>query len=799
MLSPEKTNTDGKGYRQAMGKARDSKTPARATQVLERARATRQKPARHGGAFSLLRRSWFLGLTLALLVGAVATQARLGTYAATGGGAAQVSVPPGLVALSLVFCLGLALLLSWRNLRAGGRALLRRWTALPQSRTQPPRLARFRMSLRAPARSLAALRRAGWPGVRRSWRGWLCAGCLLLAVFASVIADLGARTVAGRPSAQWWWLASVSLLLVAAVAWEWQKWWAARKRKQKTSTQASVKGQPSGTSSDQHQAQPLKRSAILQGVWADFGDLLLLLFLLAVALELRLPGLTDQPYVVHGDEAACGLEALRWLNGGVPSLISTGWYGLPVAGYGIPALVMRVAGANLFGLRLSSVLLGVASIALLYALTREFAGRRLAFVAAALLTVTHIFIHFSRMGIHYIHAPFVVLLTLWLLVRSLRSKNVLAAMLAGVGLSLAMQVYFSARIIFLILPLFLLGVFLLYRQLLNGRLLMLGWLILSFLVSFGPMGVYFLQNIDALKARSDQVLILNLTPDMRAHLVSQFGTADFKTVLLHQLAAVPLLTGGLTDQSFQYGPLYPMFDALAAALVTIGFFYALLHLRRPLCLLLILWVVCTVIAGGVLTIDMPWWPRLLVMVPALCLLAALALEALLRSVQRAWLSLEWTLIPAAPARQWRALALGCVLALLVIGYSGSQSIQHYFTDYPKAVNGDGWRTAYTNIGRYMEQLPDGTQVILFSDDGLIWDYSTFQFLAPQVRGQRVDSPQALQTALASRSGPILVIITPSKGDDFHSLMTSGALPPGQYLAHTGAQGQLAFFTYRVGG
>ncbi|HEX6779136.1 MAG TPA: hypothetical protein VF099_13090, partial [Ktedonobacterales bacterium] len=280
--------------------------------------------------------------------------------------------------------------------------------------------------------------------------------------------------------------------------------------------------------------------------------------------------------------------------------------------------------------------------------------------------------------------------------------------------------------------------------------------------------------------------------------LSQFGTATLSTVLLRQLAAVPLLVGGLADQSLQYGPLYPLFDALVAALVTIGFFYALLHLKRPLCLLAVIWVGCTVVAGGVLTIDMPWWPRLLVMLPALCLLAALALEALLRAFQRAWLGLEWLLVPAAPARHWRALALSGLLALLVIGYSGSQSIHHYFVDYPQQVNGDGYRTAYTNIGRYLADLPAGTRVILFSDDSLIWDYSTFQFLAPQVRGQYVDSAQALQSALARRSAPVLVIVAPSKGTDFETLRnTPNALPPGQYTLHAGSQGQLAFFTYSV--
>ena len=717
---------------------------------------------------SPLRRFGFLGLALAGVIGAVAAEASLGVYAATGVGAAQVSASPGVVALSLLFCLAVALLLSWREVRGGVRAYLRRWTEFAPAEEREPLLERLRAAL--PDRLSHSLRAASWPSIQRTWRGWASAVCTLLALIDSVIADLGAGTSAGRPVAQWWWVASVVLLIIAGIAWDWQG---------------------SG-------AKRLALAALARQLQRHLVGIALVVILLVAGLALRLPGLTDQPYVVHGDEAACGLEALRWLNGGVPSLISVGWYGLPVAGYGIPALVMRVAGANLFGLRLSSVLLGVGSILLLYALVREFAGRRVAFVAAALMTVSHLSIQFSRMGIHYIHAPFVVLLTLWLLTRSLRVQSVLAAVLAGVGLSLSMQVYFSARIIFAIIPLFLLGLLLFNRVVLKGRLLVLGWLLLSFLVAFGPLGVYFLQDTSSLNARSAEVLILNMTSGMRDHLISQFGTASLPMVLLRQLAAVPLLVGGLADQSFQYGPLYPMFDALVTALVTIGFFYALLHLKRPLCLLAVIWVGCTVVVGGVLTIDMPWWPRLLVMLPALCLLAALALEALLRVFQRAWLALEWLLAPAAPARRWRALALGGLLALLMIGYSGSQSIHHYFVDYSQQVNGNGYRTVYTNIGRYLADLPAGTRVILFSDDSLIWNYSTFQFLAPQVRGQHVDSAQALQAALVSCSAPVLVIVSPSKSGDFETLRnTPGALPPGQYTLHTGAQGQLAFFTYSV--
>lgn len=598
---------------------------------------------------------------------------------------------------------------------------------------------------------------------------WFCAWLTAIALITSLIADVAAWTPDGRPMAQWWWVGSVVVLALAAgvLSWPFAFW-----------------------------------RVLLADTWRllrVLAETLLVAGLLAVGLELRLPGLTAQPYVVHGDEAACGMEALRWLHGGVPSLLSVGWYGLPVAGYGLPALVMRVAGADLFGLRLSSVIIGLLCVVLLYALAREFVGRRVAFVAAALFTVSHISIQFSRMGIHYIHAPFVVLLTLWLLARSLRTRSALAAVLAGVGLSLSVQVYFSARIVLVIVPLFVLGLVLLNREALRGRLGMLGWLALSFVVSFGPLGVFFWKNPAPLEAHSAEVLILNQSPITRDHLISQFGTADFWPVLMHQLAAVPLYLGGLPDQSLQYGPHYPLFDAVVAALGTIGFFYALLHLRRPLHLLLLVWVTSTVIVGGVLTIDQPWWPRLFVMVPALCLLAALALEKLLLLAQRAWRGLEWSLVPAAAGRRWRALALGAVLALVVISFSAGQSARWYFVDYPRQIASDGWRAEYTYLGRYLASVPAGTQVVLLSDDNIIWDYYTLQFLAPQVHGQRVGSASELRSVLNGRRGPVVVLITLSKQDEFQQVLnTPGALPAGIYAARPGLDGSVAFFTYQIG-
>src|SRR5262249_23593267 len=133
-------------------------------------------------------------------------------------------------------------------------------------------------------------------------------------------------------------------------------------------------------------------------------------------------------------------------------------------------------------------------------------------------------------------------------------------------------------------------------------------------------------------SRTQDVFILSSAHTVQTHLMSQFGTVAPGPVLLQQLAAMPLLFGGLADQSLDYGAHSAMLDPAVAALATIGLVHALLHLRQPLYLLLVVWISATILFGSLLTIDQPWWPRLIVMLPALCIVAGLVAEELLQAL-----------------------------------------------------------------------------------------------------------------------------------------------------------------------
>ena len=758
------------------------------------------RPKRATGAWEPLRRvrwalaiPWIQRALLALfLADVVVAEAQLGALVKTGGGADKVAASPALVAVLLLASLGAAILLRWQSVMAGALAT---WRWLVQLRGLPRARGATRQAVSHAVRNHlptaqtipALLDRLRAAILASPWRHWASITLAALAMLSALIAAALASGPAEADADQWFWLAGVGLILAAACVWPatqlsplgWLRWRVA----------ADVN---------------LYRASRWRELWDAWGDALLIALLLGVGLALRLPNLTSMPYVVHGDEASCGLEALRWLHGEVHTLLSTGWYGLPVAGYGIPALVMHFAGENLFGLRLSSVIVGLLSLALLYLLAREFAGRRVAFVATALLTVSHLHIQFSRSGIHYIHALFAVELTLWLLVRALRDRSAVAAVLTAVALSLCAQVYFSARLAFIIAPLFVIGLLLLNRRLLAGRLSTFGWLALGLVAALGPLAAYFHADSGPLNSRTNEVLILNLTPYMRDHLLGQFGTADLKTVLLRQLAAVPLIPTGVADQSTQYGPHYSLLGIGMAALVTIGFFYALLRLRQPVYLLLAIWISGTVVLGGVLTMDMPDWQRLLVMFPALCLLAALLLEDLLRRFEyglaglAAWLRAAW--LPALALPRVAPALAGTLLALALLGANANWNIQRYFVDYPRQTNHDPWWTTYSDIGRYLDTLPVGSRFILFSDDDLIADYATLRYLGPDVSGERVETTGDLAKALAESHGPTVAIVTQSRLGAMEQALTGGTiLPPGSFLPYETANHMTTFYLFTPSG
>ena len=142
-----------------------------------------------------------------------------------------------------------------------------------------------------------------------------------------------------------------------------------------------------------------------------------LLVIVGVAVWLRFP--TWPPFRPTCTATRSRLASTRASScpGNMPAVFAIGWYDVPALSFTLHAATMRVFGDNLFGLRMASVIEGVALDCPAVPAGRRLWGPRPALLAAAFMAVAAWHIQFSRTGFHYMQAPVATLLALYFLVR----------------------------------------------------------------------------------------------------------------------------------------------------------------------------------------------------------------------------------------------------------------------------------------------------------------------------------------------------------------------------------------------
>jgi len=226
---------------------------------------------------------------------------------------------------------------------------------------------------------------------------------------------------------------------------------------------------------------------------------------LLVAVLLRLPQLTAIPPGVHYDEAAYGLNAGDiGLRGDRPIFIPS-FTGREVLYLYAAGGMARLLGNTLFALRLTSVFLGLLTVAATYWLGREMlADRRIALLAAALLAVSFWHVLFSRLGFRVISQPLLQALAVAALFRALRGGRWPWLWLAGVLIGLTAYTYLAARLFPLLLAAALLPL-LLDRDTRPLRARQLLFVALVAFLTALPLLAYFAVHPDAFWVRIGQV------------------------------------------------------------------------------------------------------------------------------------------------------------------------------------------------------------------------------------------------------------------------------------------------------
>ncbi len=350
---------------------------------------------------------------------------------------------------------------------------------------------------------------------------------------------------------------------------------------------------------------------------------------------LRFYDLGDVPRVVNGDEGRVGITALSttasyphvnpfslWENFG-------GMYLQAIN------LAMKVFGVSPFSLRLAAAVGGTLAIPALYLLARQISGRRIALIAACLLAISHTHVHFSRtIAVAYIQGSWLIPLELYFLLSGLKNRSSWRTALSGVLLAIHFNIYLDSQIIAGLILAYMLIAFVLLRPWFKPALGQARVFWGGFAIALIPELLYILQHPDFFGNR------------MSENGMIQTGWLELTMANTGQNAA-QLLIGRVVHAFLSviyypsidfYGSPIPMLSLVSAMLFLLGLAIILLKMRSPGLLLLngYFW-------AGTLSVALFAIPpradtyRMLIVLPAAFLLAAIGLDHALKAVGAGWL------------------------------------------------------------------------------------------------------------------------------------------------------------------
>jgi 4-amino-4-deoxy-L-arabinose transferase-like glycosyltransferase len=497
-----------------------------------------------------------------------------------------------------------------------------------------------------------------------------------------------------------------------------------------------------------------------------------LVAILVVAFWLRFYQLDKIPSDFHGDMGSHGLIARSMAIGEEQLLFHDTWANLPLLTFLPAAISLKVFGNNLFGLQMTSVLGGMMSLLGFYLLVwRLFDRHRLAALATALVAINVVHIHFSRIAEYMDPWPFAVW-ALFLVVDGLKARRLSSLALAGLLMGFSVQMYYSGRIVVFILAAFLIYALLFQRRWVAQNRLGLVLMVLGGLVALGPDLIFFARNWDAFMERSREVWLYG--PDVMAHLQNKYHIPSVVGVTLKQFELSLLMFHHSIDSSSQFGFPHPMFSPLVSPLIVLGLGYGLRRWRSPGVVLMLAWLLLVMVVGSALTVDAPFWPRLVSIVLPAALLAALALDQL------------WSLADKLKGC-WTTWVTCAAVSLLLIQV-GWQTWSLYYA----AVRDNARPRA--RIGRFLSSLPPQIAACSFLDPYEL-EVREIQFLAwPR---KLVDLPSdAPDDAMVTCPGPPFAwILTPNHLDRLDALRMRW--PDGVVEEHYEPNGTYVFTSFLV--
>jgi len=443
-----------------------------------------------------------------------------------------------------------------------------------------------------------------------------------------------------------------------------------------------------------------------------------LLVIVAFAVALRFPGIESNPANISVDELLPGIEAQKIARGLQPNVFSSlGWFAIPNLSFAFPAVIMKLLSEESFlALRLSSMLMGVATIICVYLLGRRLLNDRAALIASFLMAAGFWHIHNSRTGFPFVQSSFCPALVLYLVIRARQDGSRRLLAVAGICLGLALECYFPARILLVLVPLFLCADWLVQRESVRAIITEGVILAVSMLLALGPM------------------LICEKWVNLSGHSLDVMLTSPAKLAALSQIYHVnglwPIFARNFVEATHMFTSWADvcvlnrspggLLDAGTLAMLLAGILIAVLQ-GRVYPLLLVAWALLTFVLGVAFTDSPRASYRLAPAMPAIFLLAAWGIDRLMY-------------VTSPPQRWYRYTVRPAIFVALAVWITW-QNYRLFFVDYAK---GDGHESGWAMVMRALSAHCDGRRFYVLSAPEPLGDAPTLNLFCANHRSLTVE-------------------------------------------------------------
>jgi 4-amino-4-deoxy-L-arabinose transferase-like glycosyltransferase len=402
------------------------------------------------------------------------------------------------------------------------------------------------------------------------------------------------------------------------------------------------------------------------------------------------------PAVLSGDEASVGLSAMDFLNGKASNLFGIGWHGFPSLYYSIQALSIGALGTTSQALRIPSALAGALSVGAIYLMGRSMFGHRAGVFAACILLMSHVHVHFSRLGLNNIWDSLWYVAALGAFWHGWKTGERNAFLLGGLSLGLSLYFYPSARALLVLVPAWLALLLLIHRQRAIQRLPDFAFAGLVAASVALPLAWFYTKNPDEFMGPLRGVSILGDWLPYQTEL-----TGDPAWMVLLRQATLGLLAYTHAPLHYFYLPGTAILRRVPATLFLVGAGLLVLRPKDERSQLLALWLLGFGLIGAV-SESTPAAQRYVAAVPACALVLGYVLSVVPDMAERHFA--RWSL---------PSTALFAVFTLALALDDG----RFYFFDYTPRGNFGGFPALIAQrVTHYLDRGSKDRQLVYIGDD-----------------------------------------------------------------------------------